>query len=211
VELGFYDDSITVSGANAEADFVVNAAGPWSGKIASMAGVDYPIKHTRRQMLTIEPETPIPESNPLTNHLDRRISFRPEREGVAISSGGFDAHPTSDIDPDSYSKKLDFDYAAKALEVLNKVAGYFGEGTRIRDGWAGLYTNTPDHNPIIEETVPGMVTATGFSGHGFMHSPATGKVVSELVTEGEASLIDISSLTRDRFDGAEETSKDLII
>jgi len=58
---------------------------------------------------------------------------------------------------------------------------------------------TPDHHPVIEETVPGFITAGGFSGHGFQHAPATGKLVAELASEGEARIVDISSLGSDRF------------
>ena len=61
---------------------------------------------------------------------------------------------------------------------------------------------TPDHHPIVEETAPGFVTAAGFSGHGFQHAPATGEIVAELCLEGEASLVDVSVLSSERFDEA---------
>jgi sarcosine oxidase subunit beta len=73
--------------------------------------------------------------------------------------------------------------------------------TDIARGWAGLYEITPDHHAILG-TVPeieGFVFANGFSGHGFQHSPAVGKVIAELIVEGKASTIDISSLSIERF------------
>ena len=63
---------------------------------------------------------------------------------------------------------------------------------------------TPDHHPIVEETMPGLITAAGFSGHGFQHAPATGRLVAELCTDGEASLVDIQSLSSRRFDDGDE-------
>jgi sarcosine oxidase subunit beta len=63
-----------------------------------------------------------------------------------------------------------------------------------------MYAVTPDHHPVIEETLPGFITAAGFSGHGFQHAPATGRLVSELVFDGEPSLVDISDLTSNRFE-----------
>jgi len=70
----------------------------------------------------------------------------------------------------------------------------------VKRGWAGLYAVTPDHHPVIEETTPGLITAAGFSGHGFQHAPATGQLVAELAMDGEATLLDIAPLESDRFD-----------
>ncbi|ELY38210.1 FAD dependent oxidoreductase, partial [Natronorubrum tibetense GA33] len=64
---------------------------------------------------------------------------------------------------------------------------------------------------ILEETVPGYITAAGFSGHGFQHAPATGKLVAELVADGEASLVDIEALSSDRFeDEATRTERNVV-
>jgi sarcosine oxidase subunit beta len=48
--------------------------------------------------------------------------------------------------------------------------------------------------------VEGFILANGFSGHGFQHSPAVGKVISELIIDGKATAIDISSLSIERFE-----------
>src|SRR5437764_14940922 len=67
--------------------------------------------------------------------------------------------------------------------------------------WAGLYEMTPDHHPILGESpdVPGFFLANGFSGHGVMHAPATGKILSDLILLGKTDLIDGSSLELSRF------------
>ncbi|MGM0604922.1 MAG: NAD(P)/FAD-dependent oxidoreductase, partial [Halobacteriota archaeon] len=136
---------------------------------------------------------------PLTIDLDTGSYFRPEREGAAIVGGEF-GETDPEQDPDRYDTGIDLEWAATAIERAAETATYFGPETRIRRGWAGLYAVTPDHHPIIEETVPGFVNAVGFSGHGFQHAPATGTLVSELVLDGEPSLVDISTLGSDRFD-----------
>ena len=66
---------------------------------------------------------------------------------------------------------------------------------------AGLYEVTPDHHAIIGEApeVRGLFLANGFSGHGVMHSPATGRIISEMILDGEARLMDVSSLGAERF------------
>jgi len=93
------------------------------------------------------------------------------------------------------------DWAAETIERTQVYCNYFGQDTRLKRGWAGLYAVTPDHHPILEESLPGFVQAVGFSGHGFQHAPATGQVVAELLLDGEASTVDIDELGSDRFEG----------
>jgi sarcosine oxidase subunit beta len=193
---------LTADGERAEFDFVVNAAGPWAQRVASMADVELPVAPKRRQMLVVDPETPVPEDVPLTIDLDTGSHFRPEREGAALVGGQFtDRKDRSDPDrdPDAFDRSFDLDWATEAVERAADCADYFGPETRIKRGWAGLYAVTPDHHPIVEETVPGFVNAVGFSGHGFQHAPATGQIVAELVLDGDASLVDVSALGSDRF------------
>src|SRR5882672_9432536 len=60
---------------------------------------------------------------------------------------------------------------------------------------------TPDHNPLLGEHPdrPGLFVAAGFSGHGLMMSPATGKVMSELIRTGRPETVDVTPLAIDRF------------
>lgn len=180
-------------------DYVVNAAGAWAAQIGDLAGVELPIAPRRRQIAVVEPSTPVPESAPLTIDLDSGSYFRPERDGIALIGGHFgDADP--DADPDGYDEGIDIDWAVEAVEQAGTYTDYFGPETRIRRGWAGLYAVTPDHHPIIEQTLPGLVTAAGFSGHGFQHAPATGQIVADLILDGETDVTDVSALVRERFE-----------
>jgi len=193
---------VTAGGERLDADFVVNAAGPWAAHVADLAGVDVPVRPKRRQVIVVDPETPVPETAPLTIDLDTGAHFRPERGGTALVGGHFDeADP--DQDPDGFDRTVDFGWAGTALSRAADVAGYFGPDSRVRRGWAGLYAVTPDHHPILEESRPGFVQAVGFSGHGFQHAPATGQLVAELVCDGAASLVDVSALGSDRFESGD--------
>ncbi len=194
---------VVADGARHETDFVVDAAGPWAGQVAAMADIDLPVSPKRRRILVVDPEIQVPESVPLTIDLDTGSYFRPEREGAALVGGQFEHLDDPDADPDRYSEKVEMDYTIEALDHAADVAGYFGPETGIKRGWAGLYAVTPDHHPIIEETVPGFISALGFSGHGFQHAPATGQLVAELVSDGRASLVDIDQLGSDRFERGE--------
>ncbi|NUE02769.1 FAD-binding oxidoreductase [Halorubraceae archaeon YAN] len=178
---------------------VVNASGPWAKQVAALADIDLAVSPRRRQALVVDPESPIEADTPLTIDLDTGSYFRPEREGAAIVGGEFSTDDPEQ-NPDHYTESIDLEWAATAIERAADAATYFGPETRIRRGWAGLYAVTPDHHPIIEETVPGFVNAVGFSGHGFQHAPATGKLVAEIIAEGAATTVDISQLTSDRFD-----------
>lgn len=184
------------------ADFVVNAAGAWAPKLAEVAGYDLPIEPHRRQVAVVAPETPVPEDDPLTIDLDTTAHFRPERDGRAVVGGHFDEDDPV-TDPDDFSQTPDLDWTAEAIERAGAVADYFGPESAVAGGWCGLYAVTPDDHPVIERSLQNVVTAAGFSGHGFQHAPATGQIVAELVCDGAASLVDVSRLGRERFERGE--------
>ncbi len=180
-----------------DADWVVNAAGPWASRVGEMVGLDLPVVPQRRQVAVVAPERPVPETAPLTFDADRGVYFLPDREGDALVGGHFgDADAR---DPDRYPTDYDLDWAAEALERAANCAAHFGPEAGLRRGWSGLYAVTPDRSPVLEESRPGFVNAVGFSGHGFMHAPATGQVVADIVTEGHPETVDVSGLGLDRF------------
>ncbi|WP_266083371.1 NAD(P)/FAD-dependent oxidoreductase [Haladaptatus caseinilyticus] len=186
-----------------EADYVVNTAGAWAANLAALAGIDLPISPRRRQIAIVDPTQPLPEDHPLTIDLDTGSYFRPERDGAAIVGGHF-SDEDNNVDPSTYSDSMSLEWAATAVEHAANYTAYFDGESRIRRGWAGLYAVTPDHHPIIEETIPGFITAAGFSGHGFQHAPATGKLVAELCIDGKPSLVNIDPLSSHRFENDNE-------
>ena len=187
-------------------DRVVNAAGAWAANVGAMADVDLPIAPRRRQIAVVDPTPPVPESVPLTIDLETGSYFRPERDGAALVGGHFDGQDPEQ-DPDAYDGGMDVEWAARAVEHAADYAAYFGPDTRIKRGWAGLYAVTPDHHPIVEETLPGLVTVAGFSGHGFQHAPAAGRIAADLAVDGDTDLLDVSPLSGDRFERGETLSE----
>jgi len=100
----------------------------------------------------------------------------------------------------SFNLNVDYEAMAEAVDnALYRVP--LLERARIARGWAGLYEISPDHHAILGEVpeVDGFVLANGFSGHGFQHSPAVGKVIAELITEGKPTTLNITSLSIERF------------
>lgn len=193
-----------------DTDVVVNAAGVWAPEIAAMVDSQLPITPKRRQLVVAKPTQPLDRNVPMTVDMDGDVHFRPERDGTAIV-GGFFADRDPPADPDRFDRGMDQAWARTAIERATECATYFGPDTRIAEGWAGLYAVTPDHHPIIEETVPGLITAAGFSGHGFMQAPATGQVVAELAVDGESRTVDVSMLDRGRFDRGEALEEGTVI
>jgi sarcosine oxidase subunit beta len=190
-----------------EVDCVINAAGAWAAAVGELAGVDLPIAPRRRQIAVVDPAPPVPETVPLTIDLETGSYFRPERDGAALVGGHFDGDDDPDRDPDAYDEGMDVEWAARAVENAAEYAEYFGLDTRIKRGWAGLYAVTPDHHPVIDETVPGLVTVAGFSGHGFQHAPAAGRIAADLAVDGETDLLDVEPLSGDRFERRETVSE----
>jgi glycine/D-amino acid oxidase-like deaminating enzyme len=79
--------------------------------------------------------------------------------------------------------------------------------------WAGLYEVSPDHHPILGESpeVEGLFLANGYSGHGTIHSPAAGVLLSDLLLEGGTDLLDIQALRPSRFSEGESIKENLIL
>src|SRR5438105_14946008 len=98
-----------------------------------------------------------------------------------------------DFDPAFIEKILI--HAADRVPVFENVA------VNPKRAWAGLYEMTPDHHPVLGPVpaVPGFFLANGFSGHGVMHAPATGKILADLIVHGNCELIDTSLLDLQRF------------
>ena len=174
------------------APVVVNAGGPHASTIGDMAGAHIPVKPLRRQVFVTAPFRFTDQSIPLTIDFHRGWYFRQELDGYLLS-GPLDQEA-------SFNLNVDYEAMAEAVEnALYRVPVL--ERARIARGWAGLYEISPDHHAILG-TVPevkGFVLANGFSGHGFQHSPAVGKVIAELITEGKTTTLDISSLSIERF------------
>lgn len=172
---------------------LVNCAGPWAAQIGKMAGIEIPIVPLRRQFFTTDALPQIPRNHPMTIEFATSLYFHPEGAGLLIGMSNPDEKPgeTYAIDEEFHLKTLE--RALYRLPIL--------ENARVASHMAGLYEVTPDAHPILAQAraLEGFYIAAGFSGHGFQHSPATGKVMSELILDGRATSIDISMLDLERF------------
>jgi sarcosine oxidase subunit beta len=172
---------------------VVNAGGPYAASISERVGIKIPVKPLRRQIFITAPFHLSDRTIPLTIDFHRGWYFRQEVDGLLLS-GPLDLEP-------SFNLNIDYEAMAEASEnAMYRVPVL--EKARIARGWAGLYEISPDHHAILGRVpeAEGFILANGFSGHGFQHSPAVGKVIAELIVDGQAHTIDISSLSIERFE-----------
>jgi sarcosine oxidase subunit beta len=173
---------------------VINAAGPYAREIGTMAGLDVPVFPYRRHIFITEPITPgVPASRIMV--IDFETTFYFHREGAGILFGMSDPD-----EPSSYNSTVSWEFLEKVTRTAVKRLPALGDAG-IAHAWAGLYEMTPDAMPIIgpANAIEGLFIIAGFSGHGFQHSPAAGRVLAEMIAAGEARDFDPLPFSVDRF------------
>ena len=182
----------TATGEKIITPIVVNAAGPYAARVAAMLGLDLPVIPLRRHLFFTDLFEALPPLLPMIIDMEHGWYMRREGKGLLLS-GPQDSES-------SFSEKVDFEAQVWTAERSLYRAPIL-EGAKIANGWAGLYEISPDHHAIIGSfpEMEGFICANGFSGHGFMHGPAAGILVSELIVHGEAKTLDIHPLRPSRF------------
>jgi len=187
--------AVLESGTRLKADAFVNCGGAWSGLIAKMFGMDLPVVPMRRFEHYFTCGSPI-EPLPYVKDLSR-LAFRSEGKGF---SGGL----VDGSERRGFNFEVDHDYFENV--VWPAVAHRFPplEAAKCHRTWSGLYEqNELDGNPVIgawNSRLKNLYTATGFSGHGMMHSPAAGRAIAELLVRGSFQTIDLTSLGYERVE-----------
>ncbi|NTU79428.1 MAG: FAD-binding oxidoreductase [Chloroflexales bacterium] len=198
---------VTTSAGPIACETVVNAAGPWAGAVGALAGLSIPVLPFRRNIYVTTPFPQIPGPIPLT--VDVGSGFYMRHEGPSILMG-----KSNPDEPSSFNQTVDWAWLDHLLEVGLRRFPILEEASLAESQcWAGLYEITPDHTPILgrHPALAGYIDASGFSGHGIMHAPATGLLVAEEVLDGRATTIDIDELRILRFqDGAVHTEHNII-
>lgn len=185
--------AVETSAGKLETPTVVNAAGPWAGQVGALAGVEIPIQPVRRQMVTTTPLPELPSDFPFVIDFAQSLYFHREGEGLLTGMSNPDQEPGFDQSIDDAWELTAMAAAMERMPLLTR-AGRLS-------GWAGLYEVTPDAHPIFGATpVEGFYLVAGFSGHGFMHGPIAGKLMAEILLEGEAKTVDVASLDLARFE-----------
>jgi sarcosine oxidase subunit beta len=172
---------------------ILNAAGPWAGQIGKMAGVQIPIVPIRRQMFTTNPLKEIPEDFPFVIDFGQSLYFHREGDGLLVGMSNQDEKPGFDQNIDEEFEFVNLEAAIERMPLLERASR--------ASHWAGLYEVTPDAHPILGgSNIKGFTICAGFSGHGFMHGPVAGKLMSEYILNAKFSTLDVSMLDLRRFE-----------
>ena len=182
---------------------VVNAAGAWAHGIGQLAGVEVPVAPERRHIFIAQPpgggswddrtqRDKVPQSRLMVIDFESTFYFHREGGGLLFGMGDPDERPGFDI-------TVRWDFLPKVIDVAVKRLPALADAA-VSHAWAGLYEMTPDHNPIIGAApeVAGFYTIAGFSGHGFQHSPAAGRILADLMT-GRDPKFDVTPFAPGRF------------
>ncbi len=172
---------------------VVNAAGPWSGRAAEMAGLQIPLIPLRRQWFTTTPLPQLPEDFPFVIDFAQSLYFHREGKGLLIGM-------SNPAEAPGFNQAVDPNWELRNIEAATARLPLL-ENASLVSRIAGLYEITPDAHPIYGKTpIDGFYLCTGFSGHGFMHGPVSGVIMAEIILEGRSETIDVSMLDLQRFD-----------
>jgi sarcosine oxidase subunit beta len=192
---------------------VVDAAGPWAAEIAASAGADLPVRPLRRHIFIAAPPArggwshgglnggpAAPESRIMVIDFDTTFYFH--REGANLLFGMGDPDEVAGFDTTVNWPVLEkiAPVAARRLPALHDLP--------IARAWAGLYEMTPDAMPVIGplEPVDGLFAIAGFSGHGFQHCPAAGRILADVIAGIDPGM-DLSPFSAGRFARAGVTAE----
>jgi D-arginine dehydrogenase len=180
------------------AGIVINAAGAWADRIASLAGVTpVGIQPCRRTAALIElPEGPASDTWPLTIDIEETYYFKPDAGLLLVSPADETPVEPSDVQPED----LDVAIAVDRLERATRVTV-----NHVRRKWAGLRSFAPDRSPVIgfDRAAPGFFWLAGQGGYGIQTAPAAAALAAALI-RGESAAqsvggLDPAALAADRF------------
>ncbi len=180
-----------------ECETAVICAGAWARELAETAGIDLPVEPQKRQIVWAKASKNFQKNLPMVIDLGSGFHFRPAKDSLDEI---LFAYPDRDEKP-SFDTNFDESFIEKVYARARHRAPFLCETEVVREKCrAGLYENTPDHHAILGGCeVEGLYFANGFSGHGVMHSPATGRALAEIILDGKATFLDVSCLELKRF------------
>jgi sarcosine oxidase subunit beta len=175
---------------------VVDAAGPWAGEVARLAGIELPVAPLRRQVGSTVASKALPAEMPMTIWTGDGFHLR-ARDGRVLllwPAPGEPRHPWSTaVDPEWLAE-----VARKAAARVPALASVPLDPAR---SWAGLYEMSPDKHALLGRATEceNLFFANGSSGHGVMHAPALGQILAEIIVHGAARSLDVRALRPSRF------------
>ncbi|MDQ7096880.1 FAD-binding oxidoreductase [Desulfosporosinus sp. PR] len=174
---------------------IVNAAGPYAAGLAGAAGIVLPVQSFRRQVYVCTNPKDVPAAAPLIVDLATGFYLHQEASAKTVLLGGTDKDTRPGLD-EVVDKSLAEDFFLAAMEAIPSALNIKWLRT-----YTGIRDQTPDYLPIIGEAadLKGFYLTSGFSGHGFMHASAVGRIVSDLILKGRCEQIEGNLFYPQRF------------
>ncbi|MBH68541.1 MAG: FAD-dependent oxidoreductase [Rhodospirillaceae bacterium] len=185
---------ICASGKTIQSDTFVLAAGAWSKEIGTFLNLTLPIEPMSRETHFFRCKDDLEPLPFIKTETD--LAFRPEGNGYTggIPNWNVEAGWNWELSPSCFQNSVwpALAHRVPAMKTL-----------RLERSWRGHYArNTLDYNAIIGRWITepkNLIIATGFSGHGIMHAPATGRAVSELLLNGRFQTINLERFGTERL------------
>ncbi len=185
--------AVETSAGPVEVRHVVNAAGAWASRLG---GLGIPVTPLRRQVAPTVPTSLLPEDMPMTIFLADGFHLR-VRDGRVLLLW---PQPSTSADP--FDDRFDESWLDGLLAIAHRRVPCLKDVPVDRAAcWAGLYEMSPDQHALLG-LAPGLENLwliNGSSGHGVMHSPALGQLLSEMILDGGAKALDVRGLRPSRF------------
>jgi sarcosine oxidase, subunit beta len=192
------DVRIGVDARSLDRDILVIACGAASPELWPAL----PVRPLCRQLVDVGPVADLPRDMPMT--IEEETSFHFRRRGDMLRLAMVEPVPRWTAEERVDQSLVDECRARLAYRYPPAV------GAPVVRAWAGLYDMTPDAHPIVGFVGDGVYAACGFSGHGFMQSPAVGRAVAQELLHGESEL-DLSPYRLDRFDAGATFPETLVL
>jgi sarcosine oxidase subunit beta len=182
----------TPSGVFSAAKLVVTA-GAWAGELSQQVGEPVPV-HPEGLMLMVTHRA-APFCRATLGATGRPLSFKQFDNGTVVIGGKL----IGIADLPGRHGEVDF---ARLVKSANTVVDLFPHlrNLGINRAWAGVEAFTDDSLPVISPSrrASNLTYSFGYCGSGFQLGPGCGKLVSELVLDGVASL-PLDAFAIDRF------------
>jgi FAD-dependent oxidoreductase domain-containing protein 1 len=199
--IGFERESARVtavrlaSGARLACGAVVDAAGPHAGNVASLAGIELPVRPRKRFVYVFDCRASLHINQLVID--PSGVYFRPE--GAQFVGG---VSPPEDQDPDCIDLEVQYELFEETVwpALAHRVPAF--EELKLIRAWAGHYDyNTLDQNAVLgpHPEVTNFYFANGFSGHGVQQAPAAGRAVAELILHRRYVTLDLARFGYDRI------------
>jgi glycine/D-amino acid oxidase-like deaminating enzyme len=177
-----------IGGEKLLADVIVNAAGPWSGKLNELAGAgeDFTIEVRPMRQEVHQVDTPLDLlPGPIVGDVDLGIYMRATPNGALLVGG---TEPECDPlewveDPDSVNMvRTSERFEAQVTRAARRIPALQIPNTAL--GIVGVYDVSSDWTPIYDQTnLAGFFVAIGTSGNQFKNAPVVGQLMAQLISE----------------------------